>query len=539
MGRIKVHRQNINNLIQSVSSKSIYQWLVIQTRTRFGVALQEAHVIAEKAEILITEKWNILTENQFYLQLPSKNANHKKRSKDQLSYTPAKLTAFDHSDLELYQQYGLKAMQNSRIVRFIEEAYCQDTLFSYTELCLLTQTTAKSIRERMIPLWNLGIRLPINGMGKKYRDHHLFRSTFALQEHFSGISLTHLQSTLFFSNSLWRTWQCQFIQIIQKNQEGSNPTSIAELLRLPLELVTEYINLALSLKDNSRYHEFISTYQNYTSLTNQKGKHFDCNQHFIFDLEINHNFSKAKSRLYLNMLRELRDQTLQISRKPNEVIYYAISSNESPGKALSECQLNPVQIPWWTDEDFQVLNLDSTRNLKWQKIMRFSSKVHNQGACLNQSDLAFLLGVHPAVIQKQMKSHNSILLPTRGNVADIGPGMTHIEKILELFLQGYTETEIVRRTGHSYSSIENYISMFSRVVSLLERSMPLPLIRQTLGCSMKLVKKHVSIYNRYNTPDYQFMLMQVRRIFDNLSTKNNSKKNEPIPTRRSIWDDQK
>ena len=295
MGRMKVHRQNINNLIQSVSSKSIYQWLIIQTRTRFGVALQEAHIIAEKAESLITERWNVLTGNQFFLDLPSQNANHKKRSKDQLTYSPAKLTAFDHSDLELYQQYGLKVMQNSRIIRFIEEACNQDTLFSYTQLCLLTQTTAKSIRERMIPLWDRGIRLPINGMSKKYRNHHLFRSAFALKEYFDGVSLSHLQSQLFFSSSLWRTWQRHFIQVIQKSQEGVNPHSIANLLHIPLQLVTEYINLSVSLKNNSRYHEFLSTFHNYTFLTNENMTCLDHDQHFLLYLEINHNFSKAKS----------------------------------------------------------------------------------------------------------------------------------------------------------------------------------------------------------------------------------------------------
>jgi len=57
--------------------------------------------------------------------------------------------------------------------------------------------------------------------------------------------------------------------------------------------------------------------------------------------------------------------------------------------------------------------------------------------------------------------------------------------------------------------------MFSRVVSLLERGLPLPLIRQTIGCSMKLVETHAALYHKFNTPDYQFMLMQVKRIFEN------------------------
>jgi hypothetical protein len=115
------------------------------------------------------------------------------------------------------------------------------------------------------------------------------------------------------------------------------------------------------------------------------------------------------------------------------------------------------------------------------------------------------------------------------------PGLSHAEKIIEFFLHGYTETEILRRTGHSYASIERYLLMFSRVVALMDRKMPLPLIRQAIGCSMKLVEKYSQIYDKYNTPDYQFTLMQIRRIFD--KNNNTAKKNSFPLQRRSIWDD--
>lgn len=180
--------------------------------------------------------------------------------------------------------------------------------------------------------------------------------------------------------------------------------------------------------------------------------------------------------------------------------------------------------------------MDSTEQLKRLKIVRFTTEARHQGACLNQADLAYLLAIHVGVIQQMTQKHDNILLPTRGNVVDMGPGLTHVEQIVELYLQGYTETEIVRRTGHTYGSIENYIMMFSRVVSLLERKMPIPLIRQTIGCSMKLVEKHATLYHKYNTPDYQFMLMQVKRIFES----HHVKKNETQAfKRRSIWAVQK
>jgi hypothetical protein len=531
MGRIKVYRQNINAQVRSVNSKSIHQWLINQTRIKFGVAFQEAQLIAEKSEFLITDIWKVFNGNQFFLPLTPGINNHQKRPQDCSSQTQVLLTAFEYGDIDLFCDYGLKIMQNSRIIRLLEEGYQQNSLFSFDELCLLTHTTAKSIRERLIPLWNAGVRLPIRGIAKKYRINLAYRSTFVLKRYFDGISLSELQPVFFFSNPLWNRWKRQFL-LVAKNVLDCNISLSGDNCGLPLDLAQEYAELAISLKNSPFFIEFVATNQISSSSINQVTDVKYNEKLFLQDLQENHNFSKAKSQMFLDVLQNLRNRTQEIQRDSNEIVYYAISSDESPGKPLDECTLFPILLSWWIDEDRCVSSPDSTEALKWQKILRLSTEAHQQGACLNQADLAFLLAVHPAVIQKQMKEHKNIILPIRGNIADMGPGITHAEKVINLFLQGYTETEIVRRTGHSYSSVENYIIMFSRVVVLLERRMPLPLIRQTIGCSMKLVEKYSSLYHKYNTPDYQFTLMQVRRIFDNHDTK----KNKIIQSRRPKWD---
>ena len=53
MGRKKVYQQNLNAYVKSVSGKTIHSWLVGQARTRFGVALQEANLISDKAEAFL------------------------------------------------------------------------------------------------------------------------------------------------------------------------------------------------------------------------------------------------------------------------------------------------------------------------------------------------------------------------------------------------------------------------------------------------------------------------------------------------------
>lgn len=151
--------------------------------------------------------------------------------------------------------------------------------------------------------------------------------------------------------------------------------------------------------------------------------------------------------------------------------------------------------------------------MKWQRILRYTGEAKAQGAYLSQPDLAFLLGVHPSVIQRLMSENRKVLVPTRGNLADMGPGISHMVRIVELYLQGYTETQIKHRTGHSYESIEAYLKTFATYVGLYDRGLPLPLIRKVMGRSLRLIKTCASLYERFNLPEYQWILTRIRQIF--------------------------
>jgi hypothetical protein len=492
---------------------------VNQTRNRFGVSLEEAKLIAEKAEVFMNQDASFSFGHHFMIPLYEGRTNHQRQTTKSHS---TRLTAFAYEDSDIYLQWGLKAMQNSRIFRMIEEAYSQNAILSASDLCLLHHITAKSIRERLIPLWNQGIRLPVYGMARQYRNHSQFRSTYAVRQFFKGVSLSELQSSLFFSDALWHRWQKDFLQVAWHLQQFKEIEEIVLFTGISLEQVMEYSSWIPQIQHQSSFKAWMATATcgEWTSTSIDTNLHsIHTSDRFIQDLEENHLFSKAKSRLYLQMLDQLKGKCTEMKGKLETDIYYAVSSDESPGKSLDECYLIPIQLTWWTPKDQKTTDLNSTEQLKWQKMIRWATEAHHQEACLNQADLAYLLAIHPSVIQQMMKEHEQILLPTRGNIADMGPGLSHAEKIIELYLQGYTETEIVRRSGHSYTSIENYIMMFSRVVALLERQMPLPLIRQTIGCSLKLVEKHAALYHKYNTPDYQWMLMQIRRIFENNDSK--------------------
>jgi hypothetical protein len=111
-------------------------------------------------------------------------------------------------------------------------------------------------------------------------------------------------------------------------------------------------------------------------------------------------------------------------------------------------------------------------------------------------------------------SDKVIPIPTRGNMHDIGPGISHAEKIIKLYLEGHTETEIKFKTAHSYESIENYLRKFTKVVGLTDMGLNLNQIRMSAKMTYNLAAKFREIYERYNTEEYGWILAKIRNNFN-------------------------
>ena len=192
------------------------------------------------------------------------------------------------------------------------------------------------------------------------------------------------------------------------------------------------------------------------------------------------------------------------------MVAFGAVADEPPGTSLAEARLALVVLDYVLPEDWGLVRRNSPQALKWARLERLATQAYSQGVALSLPDLAHLLGLSVDAVQETIKKHNNVLLPTRGRVADMGSTLTHAEKIVALFMDGYTETEIKRRTGHSYDSIERYLWDFARVAYLAERQMPLPAIRQALALSRRLVERYLELYRRFNHPDYAFRMARIR-----------------------------
>lgn len=498
MARPRFYRQNVINQTNSVSQKSFFSWLIKETEEKYGMSPAEAQLVALKGYEFLS-KASGQGENKIEINLTSREYSGHRQKWGDLPQISVSITPVCFEDLSIHRQNGLKAMQNARLLRLIEEAYLQGAVFDQPRLSMLTNITSKSIRARISPFLERGVRLPLLGQNRKHREGRFFRSTFALNEFFSGKNPTDIMADFFYGEFQWEAIKLDFARAAldgPPSMQGLHP-----------EVASEYATLAkqLSGKQLQRLKKDL--------MVLPKACEGDHAENLLSILKEEHNFSPAKARAYIKML-ELHAEEQGQRRLPGSMLYYAVSDQEPPGKSFAECTLVPVEISFMHSDDYGLINPDSTSELKWQRILRYTTEAKSQGAYLSQPDLAYLLGVHPSVIQKQMRDHHKVLVPTRGNLADMGPGITHMTRIVELYLQGYTETQIKHRTGHSYESIEAYLKNFSNYVGLRERGLAGPPIRKVMGRSMRVINACARLYDKFNTPDYQWVFMRIRRIFE-------------------------
>ena len=255
-------------------------------------------------------------------------------------------------------------------------------------------------------------------------------------------------------------------------------------------------------------------------------------------LESEHGIPLAVGRVYLRRLRELADGLqreweggegewcelkLQGERCRNEgeTIFLAISSEEGPRTRLSEGKILAVCLDYFTPSDLEIggprcKHKNRLCDLKSARIVRYARQARDQGALLSLPDIAMLMGISVDTVRKLIKAKvdAGVIVPTRGLMKDIGRGVSHKCKIIELYLQMYTETEIVDRSGHSYESIEAYVKEFARVVILAESGLNAVMIRQVSGRSMTLVNAYLDLYRKYDgNPDYVFRLEHIKKSF--------------------------
>ena len=184
--------------------------------------------------------------------------------------------------------------------------------------------------------------------------------------------------------------------------------------------------------------------------------------------------------------------------KEGQLFYRAVKSDIPPGVKTDEMSFKTVKLTMFSQDDVEDAK-KSQRELLKNRIVRLTNETFEQGTLLTQADLSILLNESIKTIGRYIKEllEEDIVVPTRGNRMDIGPGTSHKAKIVELYLKGYEFTDIKRNTRHSSDSIARYLKDFSRVAALHNEGYSIDQIRRITEHSERLVREYLELYERY------------------------------------------
>jgi hypothetical protein len=213
--------------------------------------------------------------------------------------------------------------------------------------------------------------------------------------------------------------------------------------------------------------------------------------------EIGRDFNLAPfmARIQFEQMRQYFERYLGLERDVGQMTFLAISADNPPGRPVAECKRVAVSLTMDCPDDLEALR-HGMATLRRCKIQRLTREARDQGALLTQEDLARLLCSSRSTIKRdiaQLRADEADV-PTRGQVKDIGRGISHKALIVSDWLAGYTFSQIKRRRWHSISSIERYCLGFQRVVRLHSRGLSMADIRISTGLSERLIGEYLELY---------------------------------------------
>jgi hypothetical protein len=186
---------------------------------------------------------------------------------------------------------------------------------------------------------------------------------------------------------------------------------------------------------------------------------------FLYELEHSFELSPKLSEQILLTAKEclLRDTALQ----EGQIEVRVIGIEERSGKVLEKLEKCKVILTIDAGQaDIDALRLFGRIGLRRIKIQRITEEAIEQQGVLSQEDIGKYLSCTKRTVQRDIREikKSGIEVITRGVLHNIGRGQTHKVKIIGMYLDGKTYSEIKLSARHSVGSIKRYIESFTKVL---------------------------------------------------------------------------
>lgn len=216
---------------------------------------------------------------------------------------------------------------------------------------------------------------------------------------------------------------------------------------------------------------------------------------FLYELENSYELSPKLSSLILLSAKECLLKEFHLREGQIEVTLIGIE--ERAGKVMEKMEKKRVRLTIDNGvEDLEVLKEFGRIELRRVKLQRLCQEAIEQEGILSQEDLSKYLGVTVRTIQRDILElkKRDIEITTRGYIQNIGRCQTHKVKIIGMYLDGMTYSEIKIRIRHSVGSIKRYLESFTKVGMAqrkgIYRTKEISLVT---GISETLVKQYIDL----------------------------------------------
>lgn len=216
---------------------------------------------------------------------------------------------------------------------------------------------------------------------------------------------------------------------------------------------------------------------------------------FIWELENSYELSPKLSSMILWTAKEclLRDYNL----REGQIEITAIEIEQRAGKTIEKMEKKKVRLTIDNGiEDIEIQKEYGRIELRRKKIIRITEEAIEQRAVLSQEDISKILQVSIRTIKRDIAAikKEGIEVITRGQLHNIGRGQTHKVKIIGMYLDGMTYSEIKLKARHTTGAIKRYLESFTKVLMAKRRCIyRVKDISVVTGISEALVRQYIEL----------------------------------------------
>lgn len=233
------------------------------------------------------------------------------------------------------------------------------------------------------------------------------------------------------------------------------------------------------------------------------------------ELRDGYDLSPVEALVLARRVQQLVDEQTGNARQFGQITYQAIALDEPAGKPLRLCRKVPVHLTIMADDDARIWVTEGAQALRQARVHRLTYEAQMQGGALSQEDLACILGVSLRTI-KRVCAHfrrQDRPLPTRGDLCDIGRGVSHKIPVIRRYVQDVSFTHISRAlAGHGIQSMARYLRHFALVMVLQDHGLTRAQMQSVVGISENLIAQYQALYDELNVPEYERTLHRLKQV---------------------------